>query len=60
MDALRSFMLGIAALIISIVTSVAVMMKGWGLEPKSWGWIIGVYLIGNIISLLFMAAAKSD
>jgi len=28
-------------LTVAILLSVAVMIYGWGLEPKSWLWIIG-------------------
>jgi hypothetical protein len=38
-------MLFVAALLIGL--SVLVMMFGWGLEPKSWWWIIGAGIFGN-------------
>ena len=27
--------------VISVIVSVLIMIHGWGLDPKSWGWIIG-------------------
>lgn len=57
MDEFRSFMLVITGLVISIGTSILVMMYGWGLEPKSWWWILGVYFFGQILAQLFAKAA---
>jgi len=31
----------LALLVIGIAATVAVMIHGWGLTPKSWWWIIG-------------------
>lgn len=31
-----------------------VLINGWGLEPQSWGWIIG----GTVASLILMALAQ--
>ncbi len=33
-----------------VVLNVLVMINGWGLEPKSWWWIIGV----GVFAQLFM------
>ncbi len=27
---------------VSVALSILVIIYGWGLEPKSWGWIVGV------------------
>lgn len=32
-----------------------VMINGWGLEPQSWGWIIG----GTVASVLMMALGQT-
>ena len=32
---------GVFGFVLTIIISIAVMMYGWGLEPKSWWWIIG-------------------
>lgn len=39
-----------AAFFIGVVSQ----MQGWGLEPKSWGWIIGCW-----IAMLFVVAVSS-
>lgn len=43
-----------AAIFITII-SIFVMINGWGLEPKSWSWIIwgsvGVFVISIIASI---------
>jgi hypothetical protein len=42
MNGLQRFLLYIFGLTTSVVTTILVMKNGWGLEPKSWWWIIGV------------------
>ena len=55
---LRSFVLGLFGIIVSVATTVCVMIYGWGLSPKSWWWIIGMYLIGIIVALTIIELAK--
>ena len=47
---------------LTCVVSILVMIHGWGLEPKSWGWIIGgyivIYLLGSILG--FITALLGD
>ena len=38
------------------VVSVLVMIFGWGIEPVSWGWIIGGYLMTAVIGAMFSDA----
>ena len=52
------FMLNLASVFISLFTSIVVMIKGWGIEPKSWFWIIGVYLVGQILAVGFVLVSK--
>lgn len=59
MESVRKFFIGVFALMIAIAVSVLVMIKGWGLEPKSWFWIIGVSLAGHIFAQLLMKLATS-
>jgi len=33
-----------------IAASVLSMIYGWGLKPKSWGWIIGGYVYVSVVS----------
>lgn len=57
---MKSFMLAVAGLIIAIGMPILVLINGWGLEPKSWGWIIGASFFGQVLAQLFIEAAKSD
>lgn len=50
MDALRKFLVSCFGLVLALGLSVLVMMKGWGLEPKNWWWIIGVGFFGQILA----------
>lgn len=59
-DGFRKFFVALFALCVSVVTTVLVMIKGWGLEPRSWFWIIGVYLIGQIFAQLIIRIASDD
>ena len=34
---------------------ILVMINGWGLEPQSWWWIIGVGVIGHMTIQLVLA-----
>jgi hypothetical protein len=45
----------LAYLSMLIGLSVLVMIHGWGLEPKSWWWILGV---GVCVTLLVRAAGE--
>jgi len=60
MNALRKFLVAVLGLVVAVATTILVLMKGWGLEPKSWGWIIGVSLFGHLFSQLIFEAAKKD
>ncbi|MCP4607726.1 MAG: hypothetical protein GY845_03275 [Planctomycetes bacterium] len=37
---------------VTIGMSILVMIYGWGLEPKSWWWIIGVGIFGQMFMKL--------
>ncbi len=58
MEAIRKFLLVITGLVMAMVTMILVMIYGWGLEPKSWWWIIGMNLLGNILSQLFILVSR--
>ena len=60
MNEVRKFVVLLFGIAIGLLTTIAVMIKGWGLEPKSWKWIIGIYLLGHFVSLIMMAIAKDD
>jgi len=50
METLKGFLLALFGLITAVVLSVLVLIKGWGLEPRSWWWIIGVGFFGQIVA----------
>jgi len=62
MDDLRKLVTVLTGFVIAIVVSVLVMINGWGLEPKSWWWIIGVNFIGLAFAqlLINLGASKGD
>ena len=41
--------------VVVVGLSILGMVHGWGLEPKSWGWILGSYL-GIFITAMVQAA----
>ena len=45
---------------VSLTLAVVIMMKGWGLEPKSWFWIIGggIFMRGIIEVMALMGKNK--
>ena len=59
MDDLRRFVVLMAGLVVGVVTTVLVMIYGWGLEPQSYFWIIGVYLFGHLFSYFLYSLAKN-
>jgi hypothetical protein len=58
MDEIRRFFMIVFAIAIAIGNSILVMMYGWGLEPKSYWWIIGMGLLGNIFSAILIELGK--
>lgn len=46
--------------ILVILLGIGVLMYGWGLEPKSWWWIIGGGVGLRFLILVMEAAAKVD
>jgi len=63
-EMLRRGVMVLAGIAVATGTSVAVMIHGWGLEPKSWGWVIGAYVLGQLggqaIIWLSRAPARSE
>ena len=45
--------LAFTSYIILGVLSILVMIHGWGLEIKSWGWVVGGYLGTAVIAAMF-------
>ena len=60
MDALRRFFLSIFSICLGVACTIITMIFGWGLEPKSWGVIIGIGVFGHIFALTtsFIAVSK--
>jgi len=50
MDAIRKFLVTVFGLMIAVTVSILTMIYGWGLTPKSWGWIIGCGFFGVIFA----------
>lgn len=50
---MTKFLLILIGFAITFATGILVMMFGWGLQPVSWGWIIGGGLVGIFIGSLF-------
>lgn len=48
------------AMFLTVILSIMVMIKGWGLEPQSWGWIIGVGFGAQLVIQLLVEIVKGD
>jgi hypothetical protein len=57
---LRKIVCAGAGITLSLAIGIVSAMKGWGLEPKSWLWIIGVNLFGQLVAQLFIELSKKD
>lgn len=57
---LRQIVVILFGISVGILTSIGVMIYGWGLEPKSWWWIIGVYMIGHVMGQILVMLGKDD
>lgn len=60
MKILRKFTCIVCGLCFSVLMSYLSMTHGWGLEVKSWGWIIGAGIFGQIMAqvLVFIGTGK--
>ena len=58
MEEFKNFLLSLFGIGIAMGTSILVMIHGWGLSPKSWWWIIGMYLIGHIFAVFLIYTSK--
>lgn len=45
---------------LGIALGVAVSMYGWGLEPKSWWWIIGGGVAGRVVIEILGVISKAE
>ena len=58
MNGFTRFLLVVFGLAFSVVFSILVMIHGWGIEPKSYGWIIGIGVVSQIFAQLILATAQ--
>lgn len=58
MNTLARFLLAVFGLGIGIGTSIVVCIKGWGLQPQSWFWIIPGYFMGHIAAYLIVEVSN--
>jgi hypothetical protein len=58
---MKNIVIGIFGFFIALIVSIWVLMYGWGLEPKSWGWIIGggVFIKGVIVCIETIAKREN-
>jgi len=59
MAELKNLLLAIFGCCVAIGTSICTAVFGWGLQPRSWWWIIGGSLGGFIIAQVILEASKS-
>ncbi len=60
MEKLRNFLIVCFGIVIGIGVQILVMINGWGLEPKSYWWIIGISLFGSIFSQMIIMLITTD
>ena len=50
----------ISLFFMGLMTGILVMIYGWGLEPKSWWWIIGGGIVIKLIIEIMQSIAKGE
>lgn len=55
MDTLRRILIVLVGISLGIGVHILVMIYGWGLTPKSFWWIIGMAVLGQISAQLFIS-----
>lgn len=58
MNTLAKIILFVAGLALAITVSILVMINGWGIEPKSYFWIIGFSFVGHCIAQAIIEIGK--
>lgn len=53
---LNKFLAHCFVICVGVALSLLVMINGWGLQPKSWFWILGVGFVGQVIVVVFALA----
>jgi len=47
-------------MVVSFILGVVVLIHGWGLDPKSWWWIIGGGFLGRIFTEILLLIIKDE
>ena len=45
---------------LSFLLSIATMIYGWGVSPKSWAWIIGAGLFGQLLVMVLLLVVMKE
>ena len=57
---MTKFLMNLFAIPFFVGLHILVMINGWGLEPKSWGWIIGIGVVVNMLGHLVVALGNKE
>ena len=60
MNAIRRVLCGFIGVGILLILSILVMIYGWGLEPQSWWWIIGIGSGGQLVAQIVIIIASDN
>ena len=60
MKYLNGILFSLVALILSVTFQILVMIKGWGLEVKSWTWILVIYPIAIMTASAVQRLAEAN
>ena len=58
MKSIAAILLMIFGMCFAVIMSILVMINGWGLEPKSYGWIIGISMASQFFAQLVLKVAE--
>lgn len=57
---MTKFLMNLFAIPILTGLQILVMINGWGLNPESWAWIIGVGMFGNILVHILVIVGNKE
>lgn len=57
---MNKFISMIALWALTMLVGILTMIHGWGLEPKSWWWIIGAGIFVRFMLAMMETVAKSE
>lgn len=49
---------GVFGLIVIAGIRILIMIHGWGLEPQSWGWIVGGGIVSALLAMILQKAIE--